>query len=268
MYESQTPWVALYHQLMDCDGGDVYADILAPWVEAHADERRWLAEVAVRTREDWGGDAGEDLCRLYAASRVASVLLLRFQEGDRDWEGPPTTVDGYRRFHEAMGFRVPRTAGFHPFHHEIVGVRQADDADAPIEIVEERWPPLMLGEMMFCRGGCVVSAGANHAVKEIAEGSTLFWAFRRRDRPCADPSHGWGSNSQWRTPLRRDYATPSGFRYNADGAESLDGRTGTVDGIPVAAMIEIVRHRCLVRTRLDDPDLHPYPYSFSEPAGG
>lgn len=268
MYETQAPWVTLYHRLMDYDGGDAYADLLAPWAEAHAGERRWVAEVAARAGEDWGRDAAEDLCRLYAAFRVASVLLLRFQDGDRDWEGPPITVDGYSCFHKAMGFRIPETSRFHPFHHEIVGVRQADDPDAPVDIVEERWPPLMLGEMMFCRGGAVVSAGSNHVVKEIVEGSTLFWAFRRRDRPCADPSHGWGSNSQWRTPLRRDHATPSGFHYNVDGKESLDGRTGTVDGIPAAAMIEIVRHRCLVRTPVDDPDLHPYPYSFTEPAGG
>jgi hypothetical protein len=267
MYATQEPWVALYHRLMDYDGGDAYADILAPWVEAHADERRWLAEIAARG-EDWGGDAAEDLCRLYAANRVASVLLLRFQEGDRDWEGPPIAVDGYRRFHEAMGFRVPEAGGFHPFHHEIVGVRQADDPDAPVAIVEERWPPLMLGEMMFCRGGVVVSAGTEHVMKEIAEGSTLFWASRRRDRPCADLSHGWGSNSQWRTPLRRDYATPDGFRYNVDGKESLNGRSGTVDGISVAAMIEVVRHRCLVRTSVDDADLFPYLYSYTETRPG
>jgi hypothetical protein len=31
---------------------------------------------------------------------------------------------------------------------------------------------------------------------------------------------------------------------------------------------EIVRHRSLVRTPVDDRDLHPYPYSYSEPAGG
>src|SRR5262245_24290058 len=81
MYATQAPWVTLYHQLMDYDGGDAYADVLAAWPAEHEDERRWLAELAARAGEDWGRDAGEDLCRLYAAFRVASALLLRFQEG-------------------------------------------------------------------------------------------------------------------------------------------------------------------------------------------
>jgi hypothetical protein len=123
----------------------------------------------------------------------------------------------------------------------------------------------MLVRMMFCRGGCIVSAGAEHVRREIAERSRLYLAFRRRDRPCADPSHGWGGNSRWRTRFRRDYQAAMRFEYNVDGGTSLNGVVRTVDGIPVAAMIELVRNRCLVRTAMDDSDLYPYPYSCMEP---
>lgn len=267
MYGSQSPWIELYQALLEYDGADAYADVLQPWPQQHADECRWLATFSERTDGDWSRANDDDLCRLYAAFRVTSLLLLRFQDGRIEgdgYAGPAVSVEGFRRFHEALGFRVPEAGGFHPFFHEIVGVRQAADAHAPIEIVEQAWPALMLRSMMFCRAGCIVSSGTAHVVKEVAERSTLYWTFRRRDRPCQDPSHGWGGNSQWRTRLRRDYQSPSGFHYNVDGDESLNAVAGGTRGVPVEAMIELVRHRCMIRTALDDHDLYPYPYSYTE----
>jgi hypothetical protein len=207
----------------------------------------------------------EDLCRLYTAFRVASLLLLRFQT-DRadDYTGPSVTIEGYRLFHEALGFRVPEVVSFHPFFHEITGVEQAASAGAPVTVLRQAWPALMLGRMMFCRAGCVVAGGTAHVVKEIAEHSKLFWTFRRNDRPCEDQSHGWGSNSQWATALRRDYASPAGFRYNIDGKESLDGASGTLREIDAGMMREVVRNRCLVRTAADDSDFYPYRYTLAE----
>lgn len=103
-------------------------------------------------------------------------------------------------------------------------------------------------------------------VNDIAERSKLYWTFRRKDRPCADQSHGWGHNSQWRTQLRRDYQSVPGFHYNIDAEESLNAATGTVDGIGVVAMVELVRNRCVIRTAVDDADLYPYRYSYTEAA--
>jgi hypothetical protein len=34
--------------------------------------------------------------------------------------------------------------------------------------------------------------------------------------------------------------------------------------MPLPYLIELVRNRCLVKTQLDDSDLHPYPYSYIE----
>jgi hypothetical protein len=266
MYTSQQPWVELYESLRDHEGAGAAAAVLEPWPARHADEVAWLADFSRRTDHDWKAAAGEDLCRLYAVSRVTAILLLRLQgdEDGRDPGGPVVSVDAFRRFHEALGFNVVAAPGFHPFFHEIVAVEQAAHAETPVEVVRETWPALMLGRMMFCRAGCVVRGGRAHVVKEVAERSTRYWAFRRNDRPCADLSHGWGGRSQWRTAFRRDYRLPGAFHYNVDGEKSLDGARKTEDGIPVAAMIELVRNRCLVRAAIDDRDLYPYRYSCTE----
>jgi hypothetical protein len=269
MYASQHPWIELYDALLACgDDADAYDDVLEPWAQRHADERHRLADFAARTDGAWHAATNEDLWRLYAAFRVTSTLLLRFQSGraDRtDYPGPNVGVEGYQLFHEGLGFHVPDDADFHPFYHEIVRVCPTAAAAAPIEVVEQLWPPLMLGSMMFCRAGCVVSGGADHVVPAIAERSKLYWTFRRKDRPCHDLSHGWGSNSQWSTPLRRDYRAPNGaFHYNVGAREPLDLARDVVDGLSSRALQELIRNRCMIRTAIDDSDLHPYRYSFAE----
>lgn len=267
MYHSQAPWVDLCSALLNYEGPDTYEDLLKAWPEANAAECRWFVEFGGRGIGGADAVTDEDLCRLYAASRVSQLLLLRFQSGradGTDYRGPSLSVEGFRLFHEAVGFRVPPAAPFHPFFHEIVEVRQAADPAVRPETVGELWPTLMLGDMMYCRGGCAVTVGAEHAVKATAEGSKLYWAFRRKNRPYEDQSHGWGGNSQWRTRLRRDYATPSGFRYNVDGGDVLNTATRAVDGTDAATLIELVRHRCLVRTALPDTDFYPYSYAYRE----
>ena len=270
MNVSQMPWVELDRALHEYDGADAYTDLLEQWPGQNSDECRWLAEFSRRadgTNDFRSVATGEDLCRLYAAWRVTTTLLLRFQFGradGTDYRGPAICVEGYQLFHEAAGFRVPDVSKYHPFFHEIIGVQQSSPAEVPVEVIEQAWPALMLGSMMFCRAGCVVSGGEAHVVKGVAERSKLYWTYRRKDRPCADQSEGWGSNSGWRTCLRRDYQSPAGFRYNVDGQESLNAATGTINGVDVSTMIELVRNRCLIRAAIDDSDLYPYRYTYTE----
>src|SRR5438552_2644277 len=124
MYDCQVPWLELYRALLEYDGTDAYSDLLASWPQRHPDECLWLAEFARRTDCCAGEVDYEDLCRLYAAFRVTSLLLLRFQTGRADggYTGPSVTVEGYQLFHEALGFCVPEVASFHPFFHEIISV--------------------------------------------------------------------------------------------------------------------------------------------------
>lgn len=267
MYHSQFPWVELYSALLDLSDadGDAYPAVLQPWLEQHAEEARWPLEFAQRTQDNWKAAASEDLCRLYAMFRVTSLLLLRFQQGradGTDYAGPVITAEGFRAFHLALGLHVPQTPAYHPFFHEIVAVEPLPDAAAPVFVLGEHWPALMLGDLLYLRAGCTVAAGEDHVVKSIAEHSTLYWTFRRKDRPYKDLSHGWGSNSQWATALRRDYRSPLAYHYNIDAGSALPPPGTTADA---ALMHELLRHRGLIRTAADDSDLFPYCYAHVEP---
>ena len=270
MYSTQTPVVRLYDALLAHDGDDACADVLEPWADGHPDEVRWPAAFRERTDNDWSAATGEALCRLYALFRVVSLSLLRLQSGradGSDYPGPKVGVEGLRRFLERSGFHVPETVGFHPFFHEVLSVRESGEATAPVEVLDVRWPCFMLGDLLFCRAGVSVSAGRSHLVPEIAGSSKLYWTHRRKDRPHEDLSHGWGGRSQWSTPLRRDYRRAGRHHFNVDGRRRLDDPGADVRGLSAATLIELVRHRCLVRTRLDDSDLCPYPYSYVEAVG-
>lgn len=269
MFSSQLPYVELLRRLHEYRGDDAYTGLLEAWPDNNAREVQWLAEFRHRTNNDWTAASGEDLCRLYALFRVTSTLLLRFQTGradGTDYQGPSITVDGFQLFHEQLGFHTPLVDGFHPFFHEIISVEPVSDSESRIQVVETSWPCLMLGDLMFCRAGCTVSGDSIHLVKDIAESSKLYWTYRRKDRWCNDQSHGWGSNSQWRTSHRRDYLSNKRYHFNVDGKQSLNDPSCSVDEVPVEAMIELVRNRCLIRTRVDDNDLYPYLFSYSEDA--
>jgi len=269
MFVSQWPFVELDRSLHEYRGDDAYTDLLEGWLENNSDEVRWIADYQHRTQDDWFTATGEDLCRLYALFRVTSTLMLRFQSGradGTDYQGPAISIEGFQLFHEQLGFCVPNIAAYHPFFHEILAVTPTSDEDSPIQVTEIAWPCLMLGDMLFCRAGCAVTGGKSSVVKDIAESSKLYWTFRRKDRPCDDRSHGWGTNSQWRTAHRRDYRTARRYHFNVDGRHSLNDLDCVVDDVPMDTMIELVRNRCLVRTCADDSDLYPYEYTYAEDA--
>ena len=267
MYNSQWIWADLFWTLHEYDGANAYEDVLYRWLWHNFDECRWIGEFQRRTNENWASATDEDLCRLYAMFRVTSILLLSFQ-ADRsqgiDYQGPAITIEDFQLFHEQLGFHVPDATAYHPFFHEIVCVTQAPNEDAPFQVEECAWPCLMLGNLMFCRAGSTITGGLSHVVKEVTESSTLYWTYRRKDRPCEDLSHGWGHNSQWRTRLRRDYRTANPYHFNVDGDKSLNDCEGIIDDLPVATMIELVRNRCVIKTRIDASDLDPYDYAYTE----
>ena len=119
-------------------------------------------------------------------------------------------------------------------------------------------PGLMLGDLLFSRSGVRIVAGSRHALKSVAEQSPLYFAYRRLHRRTVDLSQGWGSNSQWRTLVRRNYVAGDRLIYNIDGTTSLDA-TGPTHrdeaGLTAAQRLELCRHRCFVVTDNNDPDL-------------
>jgi hypothetical protein len=126
----------------------------------------------------------------------------------------------------------------------------------------EHWPALMLGDMMFSRAGVAVTGGRAHIRKEIAETSTMYWAFRRRNRRIYDLSVGWGSNSQWRTSFRRDYRIARSLYFNVDDAPNdlaQPSPPASPDDPPLPARLELLLHRCFIT--LPDPEEYCFPFN-------
>lgn len=130
----------------------------------------------------------------------------------------------------------------------------------------------MLGNMLFARGGVDVCAGKIIFKPGIADASTLYWADRRKGRPVNDLSHGWGSNSQWRTSFRRDYVAGDTRFYNVDGKYDLAEQaadaadTGRSPVLTLAERIELLTQRCLVSSTTAHDDLFPYDDCWREAA--
>jgi hypothetical protein len=262
MHESQAPYRRLYELVHSDDSGHLYSRVLAPWAEAHRTERDWLRSFADRAGNPVPPAAVEELWRLYALSRV-NETLLRFQGGQADgsdWPGPAITLDEYAAFAESLGLAVSEERIYSPFHHEVVEVEQAADEGGPVVVLSLSWPCLMLGEMLFSRAGARVSAGRRAIRKEVAESSTMYWAHWRKNRPYEDLSHGWGSNSQWRTSFRRDYRKGGHCLYNIDGTRDLSAvpSEDDRDGPSAAERVELLTNRCFVRCMKPHGDLWPY----------
>lgn len=271
MHSSQANYRELFDLIHGKDSRPLYWYVIAPWVESHPGEREWLRSFALRRGEPIPPADFEDLYRLYALSRVNEMLLLGFQHGridDCGWKGPRISLDDYQRVAESLALTVTGSATFSPFYHEVVEVEEASDEDQPVKLESTFWPCLMLGDMVFSRGGVRVSGGRRFIGKHVAESSTLYWAYRRMNRPYQDLSHGWGSNSQWRTRFRRDYRIGQEFHYNVDGKHDLAAPEPTIEdreGLTREERVELLTHRCFVRTTKPHDDLWPYDDMWSSP---
>jgi hypothetical protein len=272
--------VPLFRDLFDrihaSESHSLYWNALVRWLEAHRQDIDWLRAVAARTESGVLPPRDDALWHLYALSRVNDTLLVRFQTGAPDrggthWQGPKLSLNEYTSFMTSLGLRAVDEAAFSPFFHEIVEVEPSPDADAPVTLGGLHWPPLMLGRMLFSRGGAYVSGGRRHIRKQIAESSTLYWAYRRRCRPSNDLSIGWGSNSQWNTDIRADYQFGDTLIYNADGMRFRGGcdlaavGSDYVDdgGLTCSELIELVTHRCFITVDKPHHDLFPYRYRYT-----
>lgn len=260
----QQPYRELYDRIFDYDGDALYDDVLHPWLGAQDGERRWLDQLRGRAGRPIPAMQPEELCRLYALSRIVDLLQLSFAPAVADprWKLATVSRDEHARCMDALGLEVVERASFHPFYHEVVTVDQVADNDAAPVVEEILWPAYTLGPLLITRAGCRVRAGRRHLVKEVAERSTLYWAYARSHRPAADLSHGWGSSSQWRTTFRRDYATDGRLFYNVD-AKPRQGPAMDED-LSDGERAELLRHRCFVTCAKPGDDRWPYGLSLVE----
>ena len=242
----------LYEPTLTFAGEDWGREVLEPWLAAHqpiltALHRIGTPEMACVLVED------EDQWALYAVSRVAETLALPHQPPATNPDRPQDWLphDAYQQFITAIGGTVPHGRRFHPFLHEIVAVEPADDPNEPTSPSSTWWPGCLIGSLLLLRSGVTVRAGAEHLDPTVATTSTLYWAFRRRYRPASDLSHGWGSNSQWRT----DFRLPDRLAYNVDAA--LDPKAEHPDGASFNRDLDLLRHRC---STLDDEEDEQWPW--------
>lgn len=265
MHSDQQPYRRLHDEMLDYEGDALYGDLLAPWLRASDGERRSLDELRGRRGRPVPAISPEESWRLYALSRIVELLQLSFapRTGERGWDVAPVSGDQFARFMDALGLQAADRAAFHPFYHEIVTVDQAPDEDAAPEVVDVLWPGYTLGPLLISRAGVHVRAGRHHVVKEIAERSTLYWAYARNHRRTQDLALGWGGNSQWRTSFRRDYALEGVLHYNVDARDPGGGAAIDLDATERA---ELLRHRCFVTRTRPDEDLWPYGLRLTEPA--
>jgi hypothetical protein len=264
----------LYEELLNYEGESPFRDVLMPW----QDNAYRAMSVLKNFGEAWArsllrDDIVDHLWDLYALSRVSDVLLLPFQKGNYDgssWPGPSVTLEERDEYFGSLGMAPIEQKIFHPFFHEIVEVVQSPDPDEPISIDSVVWSGFMLGDLLFCRTGVRVRGGAGHIKKEIAESSKLYFTFWRKNRPVSDLSHGWGSNSQWRTRFRRDYQDDTSFYYNVDGEmdvtlpSTTDHPNSAREALTADERVELLVNRCFVLTDKSDEDLWPFDDTYVE----
>ena len=264
----------LYDQLLNYEGERAYREVLVPELglaQRTMDSLKACGDI--QARHLLTENILTDLWELYALSRVSDILLLPFQQGDYDgseWPGPNLTSDERESYFVALGMRVIERNTFHPFFHEIVKVEQSTDPAEPISIHEVFWSGFMLGSLLVCRAGVGVRGGQNYINKEIAETSTMYFTFRRRNRPVDDLSHGWGSNSQWRTKFRRDYTDEYNFYYNVDAG--IHANRHPIEDFPNTSArdlsgeekVELLVNRCFIVSEIPQGRQWPYGETFSE----
>ena len=169
----------------------------------------------------------------------------------------------------SLGFEPVTPIEFSPFDCEIVEVIPDEQQDADITVISLFWPGFMLGNMMFSRAGTCVTGGGTNINKSIAETSTLYWAYTRKNRPYQDLSHGWGHNSQWRTSFRRDYKIGQIIYDNVDVENNLNlgqFQKENMDDLELEERIELLKHRCFITVNKPHDDLYPYDDFYYETA--
>lgn len=263
MHSDQQPYRELHDAMLDCRDTPFPAHRLAEWLRSYPDEVRWLDSFRSRSGPQLPA-SDEDLWRLYGLSRVIDLMNLSFQKGEWDtWSGPALPLNDVRSFAIDLGLTPLLPERYSAFDCEIVAATPAPDPNQPAALLDIQWLGLALGEMLVCRAGTTVQAGAAVVNPQIATSSTLYWAYRRRNRPHQDLSHGWGHNSQWRTRFRRDYRSGQQRFYNVDGRNDL-----AADDLPFdddddntlthSERVELLLNRSFVVTAKRSDDLWPY----------
>lgn len=226
-----------------------------------------LAPLRKRERIPTGDDEHRwRIIKLYALSRVSDQLIASFAPADT-WLPDADALAVHAEFFSGIGL-VPfeHADAFSPFHHEVFAVTEDPDATS-VTVKDVLWPGFWFGDLLFSRAGVRVRAPRHLIDATVATTSTLYFTHRRGHRPTSDLSHGWGSNSQWRTSFARFYADDEGLHFNWDGETDIGvdppahspGRHENEED-PLQERRQLLLHRCFVRDPhpADEDDRFPF----------
>lgn len=243
---------ALYDEFISYSGERVWEDVFLPQWASLTQTRKYYESIKNRDcgRKPWPDLFGSESYDLYCLSRLSDKMLLGLQSENLDGNLPVISLKNYMSFFNHIGFDVVEPTEFHPFNCEIVEVVESEDLT--ISIVEQIWPAIMLGNMMFARAGVKVRSPRHLFAKGVADRSILFWSYHRKNRRCMDMSIGWGHNSQWSTNFRRDFDLGDRYVYNVDESRSLNLKTVIEDDdalniMPLTDRIDFLRYRCFTK---------------------
>ncbi|MEV0729342.1 hypothetical protein [Polymorphospora sp. NPDC050346] len=272
----------LYDELMyRPDDADV-GQLLRAHPERSAAQLAALAPLRHRQKRHRpaGDELWNQLWELYALSRISDYLLELGCPDGEPTEGSgttgvrrldPTNLAVHETFLSGIGFdRFEHGHEFSPFHHEIFAV-ETDESAVTATLQEVLWPGFRFGDLQFCRAGVRVRAPSWLIDPDVATRSTLHFTFRRGSRTTHDLSHGWGSNSQWRTEFTRFYEDGDGLHLNWDGRTDIgvdapvipEGSFDADENHPIDRRREMLLHRCLVRAPLPPDEQHDW-YPFED----
>lgn len=260
----------LYNRILDYKGENILNELLIDWVEDN-DYRYYLTQSSTQLSNNINEIPIEISWELYAFSRVLDILTLGFQPNNNadnsNWLGPKISVSDYVSFAEFLGLKVINKNYYHPFYWEIF---EAIEGESDFQIAETYFPPLMLDNLLIKRGGVEITLNLNNYDLDLVNNSTIFWTYRRKNRSYQDLSHGWGSNSQWRTSFRFDFEMEDSYLYNSEGKINLsmpqnsDLKFLKEHNINLQEAIEVTVNRHLITSLKDETEIFPYEFRFSE----
>ncbi|WP_224369062.1 hypothetical protein [Hyalangium versicolor] len=134
-----------------------------------------------------------------------------------------------------------------------------------IQLGRSYWPGLRWGELIFSRCAVDVVCHPDFQIhKRVADRSPLYFTHERMRREVKDLSHGWGSNSRWRTRFRFDYEERDCVIFNAGGESDLadpasfESTSSSNRDLPIGPRRELLVHRCFVTYEGPWDDSFPY----------
>ncbi|SFB95945.1 hypothetical protein [Pragia fontium] len=261
----------LFYNITNYQGDKIFNDELVPWLDANErDFSNFIKKVSNLTIDvnNVAHISDETSWQLYALSRVLDCLTQCFQYKDRvaiNSKEPFISQEQYISFAQRLGLSIKTPEVFNPFFYEII---RAESGKPNFDILEICYPALMLDHLLINRGGVVISMSPSEYNIDLVNNAEIYWAYTRSHRASNDLSHGWGSNSQWRTGFRFDFECSNGFIYNSQGSVDLNLTSDSTfqilqeDSLLLFEARELTMYRHFITSTRDDDDLFPYNYKF------